>query len=462
MDEQFDNHLNNHIREVFGNFEDPTADESWLLLRKKFPAKEKDRPVIWLWLGSAAALLLLLLGIGTWVNLNKVAPKKLAYKPVKIYHQPNQNKAIVTNKQNELVKGRNPADTSANKKTALATTIITTPKTKPSTAVQKQLAIKPGSNGNAISPAQPIAGTKSVKTLMAEKPLEKPAIIANEKPTNPTALKDTPAKNNAVVVIPRSVVKPLPPVYLDKPSPAKEQKANKTVQEDYVSKKVQFGIYAATYFNYAKGSNNQVNIGAGVTSDIRLTNNLRLSTGVSVGQNTLSYTNELPQQAVEQVSVAAVSKVAYGGVKSSALYNNVINYASPSLNNYSAQLVALDIPVNLKYEFNPQKSSSYISVGLSSGTFINETYTSQYNYATPSAYAASISQTHTTTTDNSFGNFYFAKTLNVSFGVGYPLGKNYLVIEPFLKYPLEGMGEQQIRFGAGGINLKFDFLNPKK
>jgi len=37
------------------------------------------------------------------------------------------------------------------------------------------------------------------------------------------------------------------------------------------------------------------------------------------------------------------------------------------------------------------------------------------------------------------------------------LGKNHLVIEPFLKYPLNGLGDQHILFGSGGINLKFNF-----
>jgi hypothetical protein len=53
--------------------------------------------------------------------------------------------------------------------------------------------------------------------------------------------------------------------------------------------------------------------------------------------------------------------------------------------------------------------------------------------------------------------------LNVSFGMGYPLGKsNRLIIEPFLKYPLDGLGAQQIRFGAGGLNLKINFKGTKK
>ena len=59
-------------------------------------------------------------------------------------------------------------------------------------------------------------------------------------------------------------------------------------------KAVRFGVYAGTYFNYAKGSSNQLNVGAGVTSDIKLNDNLKISTGVTIAQNTLSYNNQPP------------------------------------------------------------------------------------------------------------------------------------------------------------------------
>jgi hypothetical protein len=137
------------------------------------------------------------------------------------------------------------------------------------------------------------------------------------------------------------------------------------------------------------------------------------------------------------------------------------NVASvPSLKNYDANMVGLDIPLNLKYDFNPKKYDFYVLAGLSSGTFINETYTYQYNY--PALFSPSLQQIQNQTSRNNFDSFYFAKTLNLAFGIGYPLGKNHLILEPFLKYPLDGLGSQNIRFGAGGINLKFNFQQSKK
>src|SRR5471030_514501 len=77
MDDQLDNDLKNHIREVFENFEDTSADEGWSLLREKFPEKRRRRPVAWLWWGSIAAMLLLLLGI-LWFKYTPVTKQHLA------------------------------------------------------------------------------------------------------------------------------------------------------------------------------------------------------------------------------------------------------------------------------------------------------------------------------------------------------------------------------------------------
>lgn len=226
-------------------------------------------------------------------------------------------------------------------------------------------------------------------------------------------------------------------------------KSNNEEKVKDATKKVRFAVYAASYFNYAKGSDNQVNLGAGFSAEISLNKNLSLVTGVSIGQNTLNYSGSSSFAAVPgSNSLLAAAASNYYGPSS---YN--VNTVSPTLKNYNANLVGLDIPLNLKYVFDPQKRDTYFIAGLSSGTFINETYTSQYNYP--------AQQTQDQTSRNSFNSFYFAKTLNVAFGTGFTLGKTRLVIEPFLKYPLEGLGVQQLRFGATGLNLKFNFQSKK-
>ncbi len=466
MDEQFDNKLKNHIRKVFEDFEDPSADAGWLLLRERFPEKKKDRGVIWLWLGSAAAILLLALGIGIRINFKKDDTTRLALKPGKIYHQ---NKPVQNGQQ--LVKKQNMPNVVDNNGTNLAANI--SPVSHLPAKTQKHISTIPGSK---TGTSKPVVNNTDEK-LAANKQDERPA-IANNKVTdrsdlainktavtqsaNPTGLaKDSATKKNSIAVLPPSVVKTANPFLTNKQDDPKEHKKTDPVKTDNIDKKVEYGVYAATYVNYAKNVTTNLNIGVGFTADIKLTDHLKLATGIAIAQNTLNISS-VPGSYTTQYSLSAPT--AAGNITSSALNQYSASAVAPTnlsvasvrtLTSSDAQLVALDVPVNLKYEFTPQKNKSYVAVGLSSGMFINQSYTNQYFYP-----IAQKSGNETNTSN--FSDFYLAKTLNVSFGLGYPLGKNRLVIEPFVKYPLDGLGAQQMRFGAGGLNLKFDFLNAKK
>src|SRR5258708_3756325 len=83
MDEQFDKDLIKRIKEVFDKHHDPSANEGWLLLRKKFPEKRSRRPAAWWWRGAAAASLLLCMGIGFLIYDGRIQPKKMAHQKFK-------------------------------------------------------------------------------------------------------------------------------------------------------------------------------------------------------------------------------------------------------------------------------------------------------------------------------------------------------------------------------------------
>jgi len=230
-----------------------------------------------------------------------------------------------------------------------------------------------------------------------------------------------------------------------------ENQAVKNKKTEDNSKRVYFEIYAGTYFNYAKGSNNQANIGAGIASNIKIAKNLKLVTGVTIGQNSLNFSSAVPTSTAQSnlAVFAAPGAQAPASAASAFSIKNAVNVASvPAFKNYDANLLGLDIPLNLKYEFNPKKYNVYVLAGFSSGTFINETYTYQYNY--PALLSPSLQQTQEEISRKKFNGFYFAKTLNLAFGLGYPLGKNHLILEPFLKYPLGGLGAQNMPLWRGG------------
>lgn len=502
MDDQLDNELKKRITEVFENYEDTSADDGWLKLREKFPEEKKRRVAAWYWAGMAAALLLLFLGILWFTTSETNNQLQLGNKKPALKHQAEPATQIATNagKANtdslhnasitRQAAAMNDTEQAAAQKTSKPATQITandkqeaiaaTP--QQNTTVRKNSRLENGQTGrSAPVKTETIAATQSTSKGAKQSGLQisapaKAAIIAGVQPQNnasaPAGLQN-PVKgqvDSAVRVQSQAVVANQPGIDMRSEAKNKAQvsktidemfeqdkratnrKEKKTSKEDKI---INLGVYAATYFNYAKGSSNQFNLGAGITSDVKLTRNLKLSTGVSVGQNSLTYAGQPPQQSnLSYNSIAAATTSNFSPAK--MLYTA----SAPTFKDYSANLVGLDIPLNLKFVFDPQKSGTYILAGVSSGTFINETYT--YSYSTPSLYSANVSQVQNQSTKDSFNGFYFAKTLNLAFGTGYTIGRSQLMVEPFIKYPLDGLGSQQLKFGAGGVNLKFNFQVKKK
>jgi len=452
MKDDFDKRLKDRITGVFDNYEDVSADAGWALLREKYPEKKKRRGILWLWMGSAAAVILLFLSIWIWEGNNshrklnkivgKIGPQQKRFSDTSGQASKTNIASVQTHPATSPLSNASVQNSSQNANILF--------QKNPGAVKQGRQLLIGASNQQVITSQQNPALTNQPAKPNTQQNHEQQAIAANQnisQKTEAEALTDTSVKN-----ITQNIIVPTKPAmkspFTENDPAIKNDKSKKTNADN--SKLASFGIYAATYVSYASGSSNQVNVGVGFASDIHLAKNLKLSTGVAIGQNTLDYGNHLPQRQGLYAAAAAVplQNVAYSN-------NSAASYSLPVLKNYNAQLTSLDVPLNLKYEFNPQKNSSFVSLGVSSGTFINETYSSQYSSA------SSATQTVNSNIE-SFSSFYLAKTLDFSFGLGYPIGKNRLSVEPFVKYPLQGLGANQIRFGSGGLNLKFNFSSNKK
>lgn len=486
MDDPLDNDLKKRIREVFDNYDDGHADEGWQLLREKYPGKARRSPVLWLWWGSAAAVLLLFLGI-FWLNKKPEKENKLVGNKPAINHpiiksiEPQKNNNTVVNKSdntnkatidsvNSSLQTQKLADNQLLSNRSHANNVAGTNRSSVHIETSNTVANNIGTANKKITDNNEPSINHTEQNASAISPAktdEKQAVGIAQ--TNNTTKIDSSVSANT-----QSIAAAKPGNNVNMLGQAKQ--SNKTVFADnevpkskkdlgYRGRAVSFGVYAATYVNYASKSNNQINEGIGISSDIRLSRKLNLSTGIAIGQNSLNYNGELPPEQSKLLASANNSSNSLASNKASALaapaYTaNSFFAATPTLKNYTASLVGLEIPINLKYKFNPEKSATFVSIGVSSGTFINETYTSTYNYTTP--FASNLSQTTDQSFQQKFNSFYFAKTLNFSFGTGYRISGNDLIIEPFFKYPIEGLGSQQIKFGSGGVNLKFNFQGRRK
>jgi hypothetical protein len=483
MEDQFDEELRDYIRKVFEDNEDPSASEGWSLLRKKFPAKKRRRAVIWIY-WSAAAVLLLFIGIGLWRYNGGYKPglagitKPKAAKGTTLM-------AAATDSQNNRFTLKQPAKQLAK---------------QPSERLSKQPANQQSIHLYSQPYQQPIVGKKSSGTQLVFGPVKNNPAQTNANNINAPALANTGEKivsngatNIAIAATgssdtPKRVMLPATstsaPQIASNIGPKVKQPATPVKRADTPSRAtmlmfaqntpekkkdrestpiVRLGVYAATYYSYADGSSGQGNLGAGVTAELRLTKHLKLVSGLGINRNSLIFNNSIPTSTAQSNTLPAfysVNSNSGPALSSAASYSSKdqLTVASiPDFKNYDASLYAIDIPVNLKYEFSPKL---YIMTGVSSGTYINETYTYKYNYlAVPSP---NLQQTRASTSTQNFNSYYFGKIVNFAFGFGYPVGRNNLIIEPFLKYPLDGLGTQNIRFGSGGINFKFNFPTGNK
>lgn len=459
MDDQFDKDLKKRIREVFDNYEDATPDKGWALLREKYPEKGK-RSIAWIWWASAAAVLLLFLGI-LWFNQSPEKQQQQVAGIKKSSGHSQQPQIAATNNSHKpggSTTNHQPDHLLTGKRDQTPTInpgVVEPLKQSAATTSKQALAaanMRVNTPANKATLNSPVINDQNNNASIASTSANTTTLASNVKPAdnNPanrlaTAKTDTgrasALKSNLTAAVPginmQQAKKSTKDLLADNYQPSKQKGLSNSL--------VHFGVYAATYFNYAKGSSSQFNVGAGLSADISLSRKFKVSTGIALAQNSLSYPGQQPAFSTPTgINLAPLSVYSANALQYSV--------SEPTFRNYSADLVGIDIPVNLKYTFDPGKSETYLLAGLSSGTFINETYTYNFNSA----------QAQSQSTRNGLGGFYFARTLNLAIGTGYRIGGNRLIVEPFLKYPLEGLGTQQIRFGSGGINLKFSIPSLKR
>jgi hypothetical protein len=462
MEDQLDEELRDRIKKVFDEYEDPSGEEGWTLLRKKYPAKDR-RPILPLFWWSAAALLLLALGFGIWkyagnsqVQNLAVVKKPTPAQPDKLAAaQPAPVKVTQTappGTKNTVKHGS--AQQTLNQVATTRTQLLPVIPFKPvalSPALQTQTTAQPADQ--AIASANPktvngqaIANQPANKTTDSDKTMATRS-SQNQLAANQPATQPMQADNGITANQPKKAA-----------SMFADNKVVTTKRDD--GPRVRMGVYAASFVNYAKGSINQTNAGAGFSAEIRIAKNLKVVTGLTLAKNSLSYAGGVPTGAAQSNLFAPAGGIgsANPSFLSAASFSSsaAVTVASvPAFQNYGVSMFNIDIPVNLKYDFNLKKTSFYLMAGLSSGTFANETYTYSYNY--PALPSPSLQAPHSLSSQRSFDNFYVGKMLNVAFGYGYPIGRNHIILEPFLKYPLGGVGAQNIRLGTGGINLKLNF-----
>lgn len=427
-EEPVDIKLTNRIKQVFNDFEDPRADTGWQELRKKYPGRKHRH--LFFWLGSTAAVLLLATGL--WFVKQDINPgaQTVLNKPVK------NEKVTEHNKQTQKTNSGLDSLAFSKQELAVESQINTSP------AYIKGIKKQPSGQSTLTDFSEQITG---LVILTAQENLQPETTWAKTSAEEISKVLAIALKSSTelsfIPILPREKS-----TVIEDRSKIQNTTDNKNDKTNSKRQKLGFSVFAGSYFNYSEGSESQLNFGAGFTSDIRLSKNLKFSTGLSIASNSLSYDQTLPKNAAS--SFASLNS------------GNSIIYST--ITSYNADLLTLDIPVNIKYQFVSESDKFYVSAGLSSGTYLAETYAYQYLSFNPSS-GNSVSQTQDQKIKKQLNDFDLGRILNLSFGLSTGFGKTQTIsIEPFLKYPLGGLGSENLKFGSTGINLKLHFKPVKK
>lgn len=436
MQDSFDKKLAERIVQVFDEYEDDSADQGWEQLRLKYSAPKRRSSMVY-WLGSAAAILLLIAGVWLFYPQSEKVQLASQEKPKEVVLP--QNKGLPEATVENHAKADEAAAKSENREEATFYVAKSGTSDAESDLTSEE---QPVMVSSAILVANDTAATSGIGQAPViasidpkeQTPEQAPAVSAGVKRPQATAV---PESYDQLQQAKRELL-------ADEGSNRKEKGKDS---------KISFSLYAGSHVSYAEGSKSRVNTGVGISSELGLTSKLKITTGVSIAQNSLRYDSRIPQQAAASFLNSALSTSENLMVAGPDAKTSAINY---SITGYDASLMGLDVPVNLKYTFFEKKDELYVVAGLSSNFFFDETYTYDYGYNSINSSSVESFPNEKTTTNTS--SFDFARMLNLSVGYGYPVGKqSKLSLEPFLKYPLGGLGSQDIRFSSAGLNLKWNF-----
>lgn len=128
---------------------------------------------------------------------------------------------------------------------------------------------------------------------------------------------------------------------------------------------------------------------------------------------------------------------------------------------YSKQIIAecevLDIPLNLNLSLlKTEKTGIIAGAGLSSYIMLSEKYNFIYN---SSPTYPSSGREYTINNQNK----HVLSVVNLSIGIEKPFGKqNSLIIQPYAKLPLSGIGQGQTELKSFGIGFQLNYAMKKK
>lgn len=203
--------------------------------------------------------------------------------------------------------------------------------------------------------------------------------------------------------------------------------------------RIRIGLNLSPAVNSAT-SNSAFAFSGGITADIKLTRALFVSTGLLAEHQ--QFSSNHPNQ-----EFMGIDKTLTG------------------------DMVGIDIPLNIGWKFtNHPKRNYYVTGGVSSLVYLSEKYknTERWQEVTEHVrendgnefieYEVVTMEDTSNESASPFRNLHPFGRLNLAVGMEQKITRGVsLHVEPYLKIPLSGMGDEAVRITTGGVNFKVSF-----
>ncbi len=216
-----------------------------------------------------------------------------------------------------------------------------------------------------------------------------------------------------------------------------------------IKKSVKIGLNVSPMVNMiTENSNSNIGFASGVTVEIPVLKKFDIFTGILYTNQKFDTQNELLSSSESLDNV---------GIQQTSL---------------EATVNGIEIPLNIKYNFEISKKNVFVSAGFSSTSYFKESTKTDYirNTTIENSFQDlsgnnvtrySVLRTNETviTNENPDVDFDFASMLNLSFGMEFPINKKRqsLVIEPYFKYSLNSITIEEFDYASAGFYLRYNF-----
>ncbi|MDX2301337.1 MAG: outer membrane beta-barrel protein [Microscillaceae bacterium] len=433
MKKNFDDRLKNKIKSLFDEHQEAYQPAHWELLKTRIEEKKRKRILLWWQNAKIAAILIPACLLAGWyfISLRHTPSPKIL----------SQQKPLVEDiQQDSFAQNQGASPKIQDQKSSSSTQTLSPQKPAliPPVIANKQTN-QLGQNPDNLMHTQTREGelyTQSARNVQAIEPLKTNLNLL-------FSLDQDAFLNKALAKMENDLAD-----FYSLNNPWMSHHLKDTQTPEFSDKNnIQYGLGLTSMYNYTQnGGKSSLNYGGSVGADFPVSKRLSVSSGIMLSKQ--SFTLDEPSD----VFTRTVGQ------------SNIEDFKATDVD-----LLALDIPVNVSYRFElPEDKSISLSAGFSSLVYIKEDFTSSFTASSvESVFDASTGSFNNVTkvvefqqvdSPQSFSRFDFARLLNISVGLTYPLSPHIrLQVEPYLKYPLGQLTQQNLKFGMGGIQLRLNF-----